>query len=373
MSFNPTSENSAHPMIEFRGVSKEYGRGSAPAVRNLNLTVGRGELLTLVGPSGCGKTTSLKMINRLIEPTSGEIMVDGRNLRDLKAVDLRRHIGYVIQHVGLFPHMSVAGNIAVVPKILGWKKDRIGQRIEEVLTLVDLDPAEFAGRRPRDLSGGQQQRVGVARALAADPAIVLMDEPFGATDPQTRQALQLELIALQKKVAKTIVLVTHDVDEALKLGDRIAVFGPNAELKQISTPADLLNRPSTEWVQRFIGGSPVLRHLQLQHFGDVKLLAPVDMVGGQVSFGGMSLITEDGRPICWQGAGKVPIVATMPVGTNLADAVGRMLRQPHVPIVVVDDEGRYLGIADIQLISSTLAEGDLDGTSDAPGRVAGDD
>ncbi|MGN6782014.1 MAG: ABC transporter ATP-binding protein, partial [Marmoricola sp.] len=210
--------------IELDGVTKVYPGQSAPAVEDFSMTINPGELVMFVGPSGCGKTTTMKMVNRIIEPTGGSIRIDGQDVLGLAPDELRRHIGYVIQQIGLFPHMTIADNIATVPRLLGWDKKRINTRVEELLETVQLDPAVFAKRFPRQLSGGQQQRAGVARALAADPPVMLMDEPFGATDPITREKLQAEFLRLQADIGKTIIFVTHDFDEAVRLGDRIAVL-----------------------------------------------------------------------------------------------------------------------------------------------------
>jgi len=238
-------------MIEFEKVSKVYP-GGVTAVRDFTLTIKKGELVCLIGPSGCGKTTTMKMVNRLIEPTSGRILVDGQDVGRVDPVALRRRIGYVIQQIGLFPHMTIAENIAVVPRLLGWQRERIDRRVDELLRLVDMDPASYRDRYPRELSGGQQQRVGVLRALAAEPDIILMDEPFGALDPITRESLQDELKELQQRLHKTILFVTHDMDEALKLADRIVVMRAG-EIVQVGTPEELLRSPADDFVAAFVG------------------------------------------------------------------------------------------------------------------------
>ena len=244
--------------VEFRDVTKQFP-GTPPAVDRLSLTIEAGSILALVGPSGCGKTTTMKMINRLIEPSSGEIFLGDKPISHMPLKELRRMIGYVIQYVGLFPHMSVGENIAVVPKLMGWNKARIDARIDELLALVGLPP-EHRNRYPRSLSGGQQQRVGVARALAADPPVLLMDEPFGALDPITRVRVQDELLAIQRKVRKTIVIVTHDMDEAIRLGDKVAVLRAG-RLVQHAAPVDVLRHPKETFVSELIGHDRLVKLL----------------------------------------------------------------------------------------------------------------
>ncbi len=260
--------------IELSDVTKRYPGQKRGAVENFSLRVEPGELLMFVGPSGCGKTTTMKMINRIIEPTSGSITIDGEDVLSLDPHELRRHIGYVIQQIGLFPHMTIAENIATVPKLLGWSKQRVADRVDELLHTVALDPAVFSHRYPKQLSGGQQQRVGVARALAADPPVMLMDEPFGATDPITRQGLQEEFLRLQADIGKTIIFVTHDFDEAVRLGDRIAVLGERSRIEQCDTPANILATPANDYVAGFIGRGAALMRLALIPIGDAALEAP---------------------------------------------------------------------------------------------------
>ena len=238
-------------MIQFKRVNKTYPNG-VEAVRDLSLEIAEGETLVLLGTSGCGKTTTMKMVNRLIEPTSGCIVVAGTNIMEQDPIELRRQIGYAIQHIGLFPHMTVAENIAVVPKLLKWTPERISSRIDELLGLIGLEPREFRDRYPSQLSGGQKQRIGVARALAADPPIVLMDEPFGALDPITREQLQNEFIELESEIEKTIIFVTHDIFEAVKMGDRIALLDKGC-LQQLAPPAELVENPANEFVEQFLG------------------------------------------------------------------------------------------------------------------------
>lgn len=260
--------------IELENVSKRYPGQTDPAVEDFTMSVGAGELIMFVGPSGCGKTTTMKMINRIIEPTSGSISIGGNDVLSLEPNELRRHIGYVIQQIGLFPHLTIADNIGTVPKLLGWPKQRIAERVDELLRLVDLDPGTFARRYPKQLSGGQQQRVGVARALAANPPVMLMDEPFGATDPITREGLQSEFLRLQAEIGKTIIFVTHDFDEAIKLGDRIAVLSQRSRIEQFDTPANILAAPANDYVASFIGRGAALKRLALVPVSSVRLESP---------------------------------------------------------------------------------------------------
>lgn len=252
-------------------ITKQYPGQQAPAVDDFSMRVEPGELIMFVGPSGCGKTTTMKMINRIIEPTSGSIRINGDDVLSLNGNELRRHIGYVIQQIGLFPHFTIAENIAIVPKLLGWSKSRIADRVDELLRTVQLDPGTFAHRYPRQLSGGQQQRVGVARALAADPPVMLMDEPFGATDPITREKLQAEFLRLQADIGKTIIFVTHDFEEAIKMGDRIAVLSDRSQIEQFDTPARILAEPANDYVRSFIGEGAALKRLALIHVSDARI------------------------------------------------------------------------------------------------------
>ncbi|TCJ16945.1 ABC transporter ATP-binding protein [Rubrobacter taiwanensis] len=261
-------------MIEFREVSKVYPDSDAPAVRELSFTIPDGEICVLVGPSGCGKTTTMRMVNRLIEPSSGEILIDGEPNTAMSGTELRRSIGYAIQQIGLFPHRTIAENIATVPALLNWSRDRIRSRVDELLELVGLEPDRYRDRYPAELSGGQQQRVGVARAMAADPPIMLMDEPFGAVDPITRERLQDEFLNIQQNIRKTVVFVTHDIDEAIKLGDRIAILEQGGTLARYDTPENILSEPGSEFVASFIGGDRVLKRLSLTRVGEVELEPP---------------------------------------------------------------------------------------------------
>ncbi|WP_436848264.1 ABC transporter ATP-binding protein [Streptomyces flaveolus] len=263
-------------MIFLDEVSKRYPGQEKAAVSELSMEIRRGEFVVLVGPSGCGKTTTLRMINRLVEPTHGRIFIDGKDVTHADVDELRRGIGYVIQQIGLLPHLTIADNIALVPRMLKVKKSERRQRAKELLEMVGLDPATYADRYPRQLSGGQQQRVGVARALAADPPVMLMDEPFGAVDPIAREKLQMEFLRLQERIRKTIVMVTHDIDEALRLGDRIAIFGPGSRLAQFDTPLEILSNPADDFVRDFVGSGAPVRRLSLLKVSDVMASAPSD-------------------------------------------------------------------------------------------------
>ncbi len=258
-------------MIEFKGVVKTYPGSTRPVVNDLSFEVLDGEICVLVGPSGCGKTTSMRMINRLIEPSSGQILIDGEPNTAMSGTKLRRKIGYAIQQIGLFPHRSIADNIAIVPQLLEWDKTRIKGRVDELLELVGLDPAVYRDRYPAELSGGQQQRVGVARALAADPPIMLMDEPFGAVDPINRSRLQDEFLRIQQEIRKTIVFVTHDIDEAIKMGDRIAILKEGGVLAQYDTPEEILTNPASEFVTNFVGADRILKRLSLTRVSEMDL------------------------------------------------------------------------------------------------------
>ena len=306
-------------MITFDRVVKRYG--TALAVNQLSLEIKSGETVILVGPSGCGKTTSLKMINRLIEPTEGTISIDDRDTRTYDVNDLRRSIGYVIQQVGLFPHQTVADNIATVPRLLGWSKQRTRARVGELLDLIGLPAADYARRLPSELSGGERQRVGVARALGADPNILLMDEPFGAIDPIARERLQNELLRLQRVVRKTIVFVTHDIDEAVKLGDRVALLSKGGILEQFATPEDLLAHPQSAFVTGFLGEGPLVRRLALIPISEVQL-TPVN--------------------------GAAP-AETVDAGGTLRDAMDAVLRSSDGRVRVIKGD-QTLGIVDADVI-----------------------
>lgn len=314
-------------IIELTNVTKLYPNQVEPAVENFSMTINPGELVMLVGPSGCGKTTTMKMINRIIEPTSGSITIDGEDVLSLEQNTLRRRIGYVIQQVGLFPHMTIAQNVAIVPQLLGWSKEKIQARVEELLAVVELDPGIYMNRYPKQLSGGQQQRVGVARALAADPPVMLMDEPFGATDPITREKLQREFLRLQESLGKTIVFVTHDFDEAIKLGDRIAVLGPRSTIAQFDTPAAILAKPASEYVSSFIGEGAALKRL--------------------------ALLLVDGVTLGPSSAASAK-AADVSISDNLREVLDQIVLAGGQPVGVVDSAGARVGSISIEAISQAL-------------------
>src|SRR5215211_4709635 len=249
-------------MIRLEDLTKVFPAQDEPAVDDLSMEIYEGEIVVLVGPSGCGKTTTMKMINRIIEPTSGRIFLEGEDVTKANADNLRRRIGYVIQQIGLFPHMTIADNIATVTRMLGWDKERTSNRVDELLEMVSID-LSYRDRYPKELSGGMQQRIGVARAMAADPPIMLMDEPFGATDPITRERLQDEFLRLQQEIKKTIVFVTHDIDEAIRMGDRIAILKQHSKIAQYDTPERILTDPANEFVENFIGTGATIKRLSL--------------------------------------------------------------------------------------------------------------
>ncbi|GDY31672.1 ABC transporter ATP-binding protein [Gandjariella thermophila] len=335
-------------MIRLDRVSKHYPGQPAPAVAELSLDVPAGEIVVLLGPSGCGKTTTLRLINRLIEPSAGRILVDGEDVTRVDPDRLRRRIGYVIQQVGLFPHMTVAENIGLVPRALGWDRARIRARVDELLDLVGLSPETYRRRYPKHLSGGEQQRVGVARALAADPPVMLMDEPFGAIDPITRERLQDELLDLQARIRKTIVLVTHDVAEAVKLGDRIALFEPHARLAQYDRPAAILAEPANDFVASFVGSGAALRGLRLERVGALAL-EPVEVVrpgAAAVDRSARAVLLDDaGRPVRWASAGSrgAAGVAVVRTEDSVYDALDAMVRARDDAALVLDAHGDPVG------------------------------
>jgi osmoprotectant transport system ATP-binding protein len=324
------AQNGVAAPITLDGVGKTYPDGTV-AVGALSLDIPAGELVVLIGPSGCGKSTVLRMVNRLIEPTHGRVLIDGEDVGRASAVELRRRIGYVIQHTGLFPHQTIAGNVATVPRLLGWPRARTTDRVRELLDLVGLDPDRYGGRYPHELSGGQQQRVGVARALAADPPVLLMDEPFSAVDPIVRIRLQDEFRRLQAVVRKTIVLVTHDLDEAVRLGDRIAVLSQGGKLEQYATPAELLAKPANDFVHEFVGADRGIKRLSVTPIPVGKLL-PLSTVDGQAA-------------------------PSVPASATLRDALATLLDRGTGHVVVQGDDGTPLGVLTPALVAEIGAAG----------------
>jgi osmoprotectant transport system ATP-binding protein len=375
-------------IVQFDHVSKSYDPeaskrpGGVPgAVNDLSLTVPAGKICILVGPSGCGKTTSLKMVNRLIEPTSGRITIDGVDVMTQEVTELRRRIGYVIQQVGLFPHQTIGENVATVPRLLGWPKSRQQERSEELLALVGLEPAKYRDRYPSQLSGGERQRVGVARALAADPPIMLMDEPFGAVDPIVRDRLQNEFLRLQESIAKTILFVTHDIDEAIKMGDLVAVFQTGGILAQFGSPLDILAAPASEFVARFVGQDRGLKRLSLLRVSDAQLQPAVTARPGDSAADARRRALDDpqrylliidgaNRPLGWIAHGDIPadgeITDAManPVSPNvnkrttLKDALSMMLDADVQTGIVVDRNGAVQGLLTMDAIAEKMREGD---------------
>jgi osmoprotectant transport system ATP-binding protein len=360
--------------IRLENVTKRYPGQQAAAVDGLSLVIPAGEIVMFVGPSGCGKTTSLKMINRLIEPTSGSIHIGDTDVRQQSADQLRRTIGYVIQGGSLFPHMTVAKNIAIVPKMLGWDQSRITKRVDELLELVSLDPKKYRDRYPRELSGGQQQRVGVARGLAADPPVIWMDEPFGAVDPITRQRLQDELLSIQRELRKTIVCVTHDIDEAIKLGDRILILQEGAQVAQYDAPEAILANPSNDFVADFVGAGSSLKQLSLSRIAEVELRSPTTATIGESTAevkrraeanGDRSVVVLDDheRPTAWPWlrqlkgetihAGQEDLI-NLDHRATLNDALDTMLTNSHGGAVVTGDRDRYIGVVDFAAVTDFM-------------------
>jgi osmoprotectant transport system ATP-binding protein len=362
--------------LEFRNVTKRYPGGTAPAVNDLSLKVPAGEICVLVGPSGCGKTTAMRMVNRMIDITGGDILLEGRSVRDRPPAELRREIGYVIQQIGLFPHQTVGQNIATVPRLLGWGKARIRARVDELLELVSLDAHETRDRYPAQLSGGQRQRVGVARALAADPPLMLMDEPFGAIDPINRERLQNEFLRLQKEIRKTIVFVTHDIDEAIKMGDRIAVLKQGGILAQYAPPAELLSAPADRFVEDFVGADRALKRLALQRVRDIDLWTAALIKAGEPTDEARHRIQEvdvkigllvdgDRKPLGWlserafagervQPELRSPAQPVVELDDVLRDALSDLLTTETRYAPVVDERGCVAGVLSIEVIGHTL-------------------
>jgi len=365
--------------VEFREATKVYARADRPAIDGLSLDVPAGEICVLVGPSGCGKTTAMRMVNRMVDITSGDILVGDRSVRERSPAELRREIGYVIQQTGLFPHRTIADNVATVPRLLGWERDRIGERVRELMELVSLDP-ELAGRYPAELSGGQQQRVGVARALAADPGVMLMDEPFGAVDPINRERLQNEFLRLQAEVRKTILFVTHDIDEAIKMGDRVAVMREGGHLAQYATPAELLMAPADGFVEDFVGADRALKRLALMRVSDINLWeAPLAFVGQAMAevrakLDGAEvphalLVDSERRPLGWLSESDLqadvvpdrpdsPAKPLLDLDDVMRDALSDLLQAESMYGAVVDSQGRIAGVLSVEIIADFLGSDD---------------
>ena len=315
--------------IVFDHATKRYPGRAGPAVDDLTLSIPAGEVCCLVGPSGGGKTTAMKLVNRLVELTSGDVRIDGQSVNSLDETELRRGIGYVIQQVGLFPHMTIAENIATVPKLLGWSKTEIAERVDELLDLVDLPAKDYRSRYASQISGGERQRVGLARALAADPPLMLMDEPFGALDPITRDRLQVEFLRLHEAVRKTVIFVTHDIDEAIKLGDRIAILREGGVLVQYDTPDRILAHPADDFVARFVGADRGLKRLALRRLEEIEL-EPLD--------------------------GAPPDSLRAPATMTLRDALSLMMSEGADPLVVVDAADKPLGLISVAHVGRLLTE-----------------
>jgi osmoprotectant transport system ATP-binding protein len=313
-----------------REVSKRYPNQKDAAIVDLSLEIPAGEVCVLVGPSGSGKTTAMRLINRMIALSSGDILLGGNSVLKRDPTKLRREIGYVIQQIGLFPHQTVAENIAAVPKLLGWEHKRVETRVTELLNLIGMDPDEIGPRYPAQLSGGQRQRIGVARALASDPPLMLMDEPFGAIDPITRSRLQDEFLGLQERVRKTVVFVTHDIDEAIKMGDKIAILRQGGILAQYGSPEEILTNPADDFVAQFVGADRALKRLGLSTLADLELLAPNGL-----------------RP----GANRVALKATV------RDALSQLMAAGGEALTVVDDDDKVVGLATIEQLGSVLGNG----------------
>ena len=369
--------------VEFEHVSKQYdvrAKGTPGAVNDLSLQVPAGKICVLVGPSGCGKTTSLKMVNRLIEPSSGRILLDGVDTASRDVTELRRGIGYVIQQVGLFPHQTIGENVVVVPRLLGWPATRRRERAEELLELVGLNPARYRDRYPSELSGGERQRVGVARALAADPPVMLMDEPFGAVDPIVRDRLQNEFLRLQEELAKTILFVTHDIDEAIKMGDLVAVMKTGGHLAQYGPPSEILAAPADDFVARFVGADRGLKRLSLSRVGDLEPRPAVTAQPGDEaaearkriddSLPYLLLLDRERRPVGWIRREDVPSTGQLteematPMSplfnrrATLKDALSLLLDSDVQTGIVVDRHAAFVGIVTADMIAERMRDGE---------------
>jgi osmoprotectant transport system ATP-binding protein len=361
--------------VTYRNVTKIYPGQSEPAIRDLSLEVPAGDICVLVGPSGSGKTTAMRMVNRTVEITEGDILIGDTSVREREPAELRRQTGYVIQEIGLFPHRTIAGNIATVPGLIGWDKDRVARRVAELLELIGLDPA-LADRYPSQLSGGQQQRVGVARALAADPPLMLMDEPFGAVDPINRERLQNEFLRLQAEIRKTVLFVTHDIDEAIKMGDRVAILRQRGRLAQYATPAELLMAPADDFVEDFVGADRALKRLALMRVRDIDLWqAPLAHVGQDTAevrakLNGAEVphalvVDPERRPIGWLSDSDLrqPTVPARPdtspdplldLEDVMRDALSSLMQAETQYAPVIDAQGRIAGVLSVEIISEFL-------------------
>ncbi len=370
-----TANDAPKIMIRLENLTKVFPGQEQPAVENLSLEIPEGEIVVFVGPSGCGKTTTIKMINRIIEPTSGRIFLQGEDVTRVNADKLRRRIGYVIQQIGLFPHMTIAENIATVPKMLGWDKKRISDRVDELLETVSMD-VSYRARYPKELSGGQRQRIGVARAMAADPPVLLMDEPFGAIDPITRERLQNEFLRLQEEIKKTIVFVTHDIDEAIKMGDRIAILRTRSKIAQYDTPERILTDPADEFVEDFIGAGASIKRLSLSQVRDIKTVDwPVALISegreavrelmGRSRKDYVLLLDDRRRPKRWVSADDLahdgpldeagwPAVSVVEEGSSLYSVLDTMITSYKGSAIVVDGEGRYEGVVDFDTVLQAI-------------------
>ena len=366
------------PMIRLEQLTKSYPGQARPAVDGIDLDVPEGEIVILVGPSGCGKTTTLEMINRLIEPTSGQIFLQGEDVTHVNPDQLRRRMGYVIQQIGLFPHQTIAQNIGTVPRMLGWDDKRIAARVDELLELVGLDPGAYRNPYPKEMSGGQRQRVGVARAMAADPPVMLMDEPFGATDPITRERLQNEFLRIQDDIRKTIVFVTHDIDEAIKMGDRIAILQGGSTIAQYDTPKQILSHPASEFVEQFLGSGILLKRLNLTRVDELGVATrewptigsdeTVEQARQRIVDSGRGhvlLLDEHRRPTRWidlhhldqnrdLSTAGIRVEATVDSRATLNDALQEMLLSSNGVAVVVDRDGSYTGTLDLDRITAAI-------------------
>ena len=363
-------------LIHLDNVSKTYPGSEVPAVAELELDIQKGEILVLVGPSGCGKSTTLRLINRMIEPTGGRIIFDGEDVTDVDPDQLRRRMGYVIQQIGLFPHRTIAENIATVPRLLDWDESRIKERVDELLGTVGMDPSVFRGRYPKELSGGQAQRVGVARALAADPEVLLMDEPFGAVDPIARDRLQNEFLRLQDELRKTIVFVTHDIDEAIKMGDRIAILQEQSVIAQHDTPAAILAGPASQFVEDFLGSGATLKGLNLMRTREIELhdvttvkdpTSREEVRQALESSGSTWILYLDdaGKPLRWldrrsldetgdlRQAGKAVQTTVEPEDT-LRDALEKMLQSAVGTACCVNPDGTYRGVVRVETLMELI-------------------